>query len=89
MAIVSQLSHQGGEATFYDIPDDQLRQYALEKEQLTDDKKSEVFSGKSDVTRQDAQGVMPAAAMGGGDVQAYNQDICWVRYGRRIYWWYC
>ncbi len=88
MAIVSQIGQQGGEATFYDIPDDQLQQYRLEKAQLTDDKKSEVFSGRSDVSRQDAQGVMPAAAMG-GDVQAYGSDICWVRYGRTIYWWYC
>ncbi len=89
MAIVSSLPEQGGEATFYDIPENVLQQYALEKDQLTDDKKSEVFSGKSDVTKQDAQGVMPAAVMGGGDVQAYGSDICWVRYGRTIYWWYC
>ena len=79
MAILTTLPQEGGEAKFYDVPDDQLQQFALQKEKLADDKAgSETPEGK-----------MPAALMGGGDVQAYSGDICWVRRGRWIYYWYC
>ena len=77
MAILTSVQ-EGGEAKFYDIPDDQLKQYELEKERKDD--------GSSDTP----EGKMPAALMsGGGDVQAYSGTICYIRSGRRIIWWYC
>jgi len=77
MAILTSVQ-EGGEAKFYDIPDDQLQQYELEKER------------KDDAGSETPEGKMPAALMsGGGDVQAYSGHICWVRRGRRIWWWYC
>ena len=77
MAILTTVGQ--GDAKFYEVPDDQLQQYELKKEQRKDDTGGESPEGK-----------MPAALMsGGGDVQAYSGDICWIRRGRTIYWWYC
>ncbi len=90
MAIVSSVPGGNGEAAFYEVPDQELQKYALRTDQLTDEKKSELFSGKEVWSRDDAEGVMPAAVMGaGGDVQAYGSDICWIRVGTTLYWWYC
>jgi hypothetical protein len=78
MAILTTVQ-EGGEAKFYDIPDDQLQQYALETEQRKDDTGGDKAEGK-----------MPSALMSGGsDVQAYSGTICYIRRGRTIYWWYC
>jgi hypothetical protein len=76
MAILTTVGQ--GEAKFYEVPDDQLQQYELQKEQRKDDQGGDSPEGK-----------MPAALMGGGDVQAYSGDICWIRRGRTLYWWYC
>ncbi|MGB7923652.1 MAG: hypothetical protein WCF57_10450 [Pyrinomonadaceae bacterium] len=77
MAILTSVQ-EGGEAKFYDVPDDQLQQYAMETEK------------KDDAGGETPEGRMPAALMSsGGDVQAYSGTICYVRRGRRIWWWYC
>jgi hypothetical protein len=88
MAIVSSVPERGGEASFYEIPDHELQKYALQTARLTDEKRSQLLAGKEKVSKEDAEGVMPAAVMG-GDVQAYGSDICWVRVGSVLYWWYC
>jgi hypothetical protein len=78
MAILTTLPQEGGEAKFYEVPDDKLQQYELKSEQ------------KDDVAGETPEGKMPSALMsGGGDVQAYSGDICWIRRGRTIYWWRC
>ena len=89
MAILTTLPQEGGESKFYEIPDDQLQQYSIEKEELTEDKASSVLGGGG-LSKDKAEGTMPAAAMSSGsDVQAYSGTICYIRRGRTIYWWYC
>lgn len=83
MAVVA--SQGTGEGKLYDIPDDVLGQYELEKQELSDDVKSQMFSGSDP----EAEGKMAPGAMG-GDVHAYAHTcICWVRRGRTYYWWHC
>jgi hypothetical protein len=87
MAVVA--SQGQGEGKLYDIPDDVLAQYELERQELSDDVRSEMFPGAESPGREQAEGVMAPGAMG-GDVQAYGHScICWVRRRRVIYWWYC
>jgi hypothetical protein len=77
MAILTTVQ-EGGEAKFYDVPDDQLKQYELQQEK------------KDDAGGESPEGKMPSALMSGGsDVQAYSGTICYIRRGRTIYWWYC
>ena len=77
MAILTTVQ-EGGEAKFYDVPDDQLGQYELQQEK------------KDDAGGDTPDGKMPSALMSGGsDVQAYSGTICYIRRGRTIYWWYC
>ena len=45
MAILTTLPQEGGESKFYEIPDDKLQQYSIEKEELTEDKASSVLGG--------------------------------------------
>ena len=77
MAILTAVSQEGGQAKFYEVPEDQLQQYELEAER------------KDDAGGETPEGKMPAGLMSGGDVQAYSGHICWIRRGRRIWWWYC
>lgn len=77
MAILTTVGQ--GDSKFYEVPDDQLSQFELKAEQKKDDTSGESPEGK-----------MPAALMGGGgDVQAYSGDICWIKRGGVLYWWYC
>jgi hypothetical protein len=76
MAILTTVGQ--GDSKFYEVPDDQLSKYELKTEQKKDDTSGESPEGK-----------MPAALMSGGDVQAYSGDICWIRRGGVLYWWYC
>lgn len=88
MAILTSVGG-GGEASFYDVPDADLQKYAVQKEQLTEDNAPPSLKGKSP-SKDDAEGTMPSGMMGGNsDVQGYSSDVCWVRYGRTVYWWYC
>jgi hypothetical protein len=79
MAILTAVSQEGGEAKFYEVPDDELQQYELETER------------KDDAGGETPEGKMPAVLMSsGGGVQAnLGGTICYVRRGRRIWWWYC
>jgi len=78
MAILTTVSQEGGQAKFYEVPDDELQQYELETEQ------------KADAGGETPEGKMLAALMSGGGLQAnLSGTICYVRRGRRIWWWYC
>ncbi|MCC6175851.1 MAG: hypothetical protein IT305_29490 [Chloroflexi bacterium] len=88
MAIVSAVN-ESGEEQLYEIPDDVLATYRLQSAQMTDSVRSQVFPDKAELTKDDAQGVMPTAPSAGGDVEGY-QAICryWIRYGDTLYYWY-
>lgn len=87
MAVVA--SQGRGEGKLYDIPDNVLAQYELEKQELTDDMKSQLFPGIASPGREQAEGVLAPGSMG-GDVQAYAHTcICWIRRGHHYIWWYC
>jgi hypothetical protein len=88
MAIVASTGQ--GDVKLYDIPDDQLSQYEMEQEELSDSSRGELFGGSDNPGRDKAEGVLAPGSMGQPEVQAYsNYCICWVRRGRRYYWWYC
>ena len=75
MAILTTVGQ--GDSKFYEVPDDQLSKFELKAEK------------KEDAGSETPEGKMPAALMSGGDVQAYSGDICWIRRGGILYWWYC
>ncbi|HEX8653504.1 MAG TPA: hypothetical protein VF708_21990 [Pyrinomonadaceae bacterium] len=75
MAILTTVGQ--GDSKFYEVPDDQLSKFELKAEK------------KEDAGNETPEGKMPAALMSGGDVQAYSGDICWIRRGGILYWWYC
>lgn len=89
MAIVT-ATRSGQEAAFYNVPDDVLAKYKIEKSELKPDQMQKVI-GKAEASREDASGVMPAAQMTGdtGDVQGYSVWICYYETATTIYWWYC
>lgn len=85
MAILSTLPQEGGEPTYYNIPDDQLSGF----EQI---EMKKVSSSEGD-TSKGQQVDAPGAVKVEGDVQAYN-DVC-ICYiydkitGEILYWYYC
>ena len=84
MAILSTLPAEGGEPTYYEVPDDQLSGF----EQIEMKKVS-----SSDAQQGGQQVDAPGAVKVEGDVQAYNDVcICYIYNrvtGEVLYWYYC
>ncbi len=78
-----------GEPAFYDVPDSELSKFKLNAVAMTDDIKERLFPGKDSVSKEDAQGVIPAGRVSGGDVEGFTA-ICWYYledgYGNWVYW---
>jgi hypothetical protein len=88
MAILCGIGESG--MALYDIPDAELSKFQLKGRPLDEESRAKLFPGKGELTRDDAQGVVPVAASG-GDVQAFGtNDICYVYDSLGdIWWWYC
>jgi hypothetical protein len=82
---------EAGAFTLYDVPDAELAKYKLNTKPLTDEIRNKLFPGKDAVTKDDAQGVIPAgrSSGGGGDVEGYAA-WCWYYLedgdGDWVYW---
>ena len=64
---------EAGAFTLYDVPDTELAKYKLNTKPLTDEIRNKLFPEKDTVTKDDAQGVIPAgrSSGGGSDVEGY------------------
>lgn len=84
---------EAGETNFYDIPDAELSKYRVNSAPLTDEVKNRLFPGKDTLTKDDAQGVLPAGRVPGAEVEAYSSTcIYFIDDGNgNIIWWedYC
>lgn len=87
MAVLSGVDNSGAPA-LYDIPDDELSKYKLNLKPMTDEVRNRLFPGKDKLTKDDAQGVVPAGRAS-SEVEGYAA-ICWYYiddgYGNWVYW---
>lgn len=88
MAVLSGTDETGAPA-LYDIPDAELAKHKLSIKPMTDEIKNRLFPGKDKLTKDDAQGVVPAGRASSGDVEGHAM-ICWYYledgYGNWVYW---
>jgi hypothetical protein len=87
MAVLSGTDEAGAPA-LYEIPDGELSKYKLNLKPMTDEVKNRLFPGKDKLSKDDAQGVVPAGRVS-SDVEGYSA-ICWYYiedgYGDWVYW---
>lgn len=87
MAILSGVDEAGAPA-LYDIPDGELSKYKLNLKPISDEVRNRLFPGKDKLTKDDAQGVVPAGRAT-SEVEGYAA-ICWYYvddgYGNWVYW---
>lgn len=87
MAVLSGVDETGAPA-LYDIPDAELSKYKLNLKPMTDEVRNRLFPGKETLSKEDAQGVVPAGSSS-SDVQGYAA-ICWYYVddgmGNWVYW---
>ncbi|MCW2685701.1 MAG: hypothetical protein JWR37_591 [Mycobacterium sp.] len=88
MAVLSGVDEAGSPA-LYDIPDADLSKHKLNIKPMTDEIRNRLFPGKDKLSKDDAQGVVPAGRTSGGDVEGYLA-ICWYYVedgqGDWVYW---
>ncbi len=70
-----------GERALYDVPDAALAKYKLNLKPMTDELRAQLFPGRDTLTKEDAQGVLPAGPAAEAEVEGYVA-MCW-------YWCYC
>jgi len=75
MAVLSGVDEAGAPA-LYDIPDGELSKYKLNLKPMTDEVRNRLFPGKDKLTKDDAQGVVPAG-------RATSDEHCLRDSGRR------
>jgi hypothetical protein len=87
MTVLSGTDETGAPA-LYDIPDSELSKYKVNLKPMTDEVRNRLFPDKDSLSKDDAQGVVPAGRPS-SDVEGYAA-ICWYYVddgaGNWVYW---